>query len=316
MPQVVSGGVDVFSLLCHGSWLCGKGSGSDAGPSSVMLAWAAACVGGHARVVGFQALHAGDGPWLLRVEFPRRLVEVVLRAPTSRIGDDLIATNVAALLVAERHSLPAPRLLGADRGGQAAGAPASVETVVSGRSTWPARASIERLRAAGAAIARTHQVPLVPSGDLPIRSRPIAVDDFVRERRLGRMRSTGLLQRADALTRTLDVTPGLAVFVHGDVWPGNMVWTGSICRALIDWKTAGVGNPGVDLGELRKQVALASGQDAPRYVLQGWERASGVRATDVAYWDAIAALNTPTECDPPAHTARRDEFLRAALDKL
>jgi aminoglycoside phosphotransferase (APT) family kinase protein len=95
-----------------------------------------------------------------------------------------------------------------------------------------------------------------------------------------------------------------------------MVWSGSDCRALIDWKTAGVGDPGVDLGELRKQVAYANGADAPRFVLEGWERASGTRAADVAYWDAVAALNTPTECDPPEHTARRDEFLRAALDRL
>jgi len=40
-------------------------------------------------------------------------------------------------------------------------------------------------------------------------------------------------------------------------------------RTLIDWKTAGVGNPGVDLGELRTQVAIIYGDDAPNYVLQG-----------------------------------------------
>ena len=76
------------------------------------------------------------------------------------------------------------------------------------------------------------------------------------------------------------------------------MWSGSDCRAFIDWKTAGVGRPGVDLGELRKQVALANGEDAPRYVLEGWERASDTRAADLAYWDAVAALNTPTDCDP------------------
>jgi len=47
---------------------------------------------------------------------------------------------------------------------------------------------------------------------------------------------------------------------------------------LIDWKTAGVGNPGVDLGELRKQVAILYGGDAPKYALQGWERGSDAQA--------------------------------------
>jgi aminoglycoside phosphotransferase (APT) family kinase protein len=282
-----------------------------------MLAWAARCVDGGATVVGYRALHAGDGPWLVRVGSPRRLIEVVLRGPTvSRIDGEMLATNVAALMIAEQHGLPAPRLIGVDLGGQEAGAPASVETAVPGSSAWPARASPERLRAAGAAIARIHQIPLAPAEHLPVRPRPIAVDDFAGERRTGRLPTTPLLQRADALTQGITAAAGPMVFVHGDVWPGNMMWSGSACSALIDWKTAGVGCPGVDLGELRKQVAMANGPDAPRYVLEGWERASGSRARDVPYWDAIAALNTRTECDPLAHTAPRDEFLRAALGQL
>lgn len=267
-------------------------------------------------MAGVRALHGGEGPWLLRVESPRGPVRLVLRAPTSRIDGDLIATNVAALTVAERHGLPAPRLLGADLTGSATGVPASVETVVAGSSDWPGRASVERLRAAGAAIARVHRVPPVSAPHLPWRPRPIAVDDFAGERRAGRMPTTPLLARGDAIVRGVGAVAGPAVFVHGDVWPGNMVWHGEACSALIDWKTAGVGQPGVDLGELRKQVAFFAGADAPRHVLEGWERASGARAADVPYWDAVAALNTPTRCDPPAHTARRDAFLRAALDRL
>lgn len=54
-----------------------------------------------------------------------------------------------------------------------------------------------------------------------------------------------------------------------------------------------------------------------------------VRATSVAYWDAAAALNTPTvldgwpgyddrgrPLDAAAVTARRDAFLRAAINRL
>jgi aminoglycoside phosphotransferase (APT) family kinase protein len=59
------------------------------------------------------------------------------------------------------------------------------------------------------------------------------------------------------------------------------VLAGDTVRALIDWKTAGVGNPGVDLGELRKQVAIAYGEEAPKFVLDSWERAAGTPALDV-----------------------------------
>ena len=73
------------------------------------------------------------------------------------------------------------------------------------------------------------------------------------------------------------------------------------------------------------------GQDAPAHVLEGWQRQAGRAAIAVPYWDAVAALNTPTvihgewlpgfagdgsPLDAAAVTERRDAFLRTALDQL
>jgi aminoglycoside phosphotransferase (APT) family kinase protein len=129
------------------------------------------------------------------------------------------------------------------------------------------------------------------------------------------MPTTALLEKADELITTHGLPPGGTVFVHGDVWPGNVIWSGDEIAALIDWKTAGVGAPGVDLGELRKQVAITFGPEAPGHVLDGWERATGTKAGHAAYWDAVAALNTRTHLDGAA-TDRRNAFLRAALANL
>ena len=98
---------------------------------------------------------------------------------------------------------------------------------------------------------------------------------------------------------------------------------------LIDWKTAGVGSPGVDLGELRAQVAIIFGPEAPALVLEGWERTAKTTAAHVAYWDAVAALSSPTAIDDgyqtggwaplvdgTAATERRDAFLETALSEM
>jgi aminoglycoside phosphotransferase (APT) family kinase protein len=228
----------------------------------------------------------------------------------------MIATNAAALAVAEQHGLPAPRLLGVDLEGRDVGVPVTVESAVEGTSAWPSACSVGLLRSVGAAIAQVHEIVFESRPELPFRPRPIAVDDFASERRLGRMPTTGLLRYADEQVLHRPAPAGPTVFVHGDVWPGNTVVAGDTVRALIDWKTAGVGNPGVDLGELRKQVAIAYGSDAPIYVLEGWERAAGTDAGDLPFWDVTAALNTPTESDGPSEAARRDEFLRAAVAQL
>jgi hypothetical protein len=47
------------------------------------------------------------------------------------------------------------------------------------------------------------------------------------------------------------------------------------------------------------QMALQYGQETPALVLEGWQHESGREATNVAYWDAVAALNTPAELDGP-----------------
>lgn len=257
-----------------------------------------------------RSLHGGESPWWVGLTAPDgSATSLILRSPSSRITAGQVRTNAAALVVAEKHGLPAPRLV-------AAGAAVSLETVVAGTSDWPAAPSIELLRSAGAALARVHRIVLEPQPDLPFRVRPIAVDDFAGERRAGGMPTTALLQRADDRIRRTKAPDSPLGFVHGDVWPGNTLVLDGRVHALIDWKTAGVGHPGVDLGELRKQVAILYDDNAPGYVLEGWEHATGTRAAAVPYWDAVAALNTPTECYSPHATRRRDEYLEAAIARL
>lgn len=331
-----------------------------ADPPASLLRWAAAAVGGDA-VVSATALHDdGSSPWRLQVVTRDGTREAILRAaqdqaPWWRL---MIGTGSAALRVAEHHGLAAPRLLACDLDGNEAGILASLETVFAGDSgwPWPEETSPERLRSAGAAIARVHRVPLHPRDELPLRIRPIEYDDFTLQRRwaafyrasaeheraevigaflrfsgwpraaaermLALVRSSPLLHLADEVVRRYERPCPEPVFLHGDVWPGNMMFVGDTCVGLIDWKTAGVGDPGVDLGNLRFQMALRDAHDleAARLVLDGWEEEIGRKATDVAYWDLVAALNTRTDFDAQegvaGATQRRDAFVRAALENL
>jgi aminoglycoside phosphotransferase (APT) family kinase protein len=290
-------------------------------PTQRTLDWVAGVIGAGARIVEIRALHGDQGGrWQLRIEHRSGTTDAVLRVPIpQRISASMVATGAAALELAERHGLPAPRLIGADLEGDVTGMPATLETLVPGTTQWPAPWSLERLGAAGAALARVHAVVMAPREHLPFRPRPIAVDHFAYVRRQGSMPTTPLLQAADEGVRAHGRPPGETVFVHGDVWAGNVIWTGDGVAVLIDWKTAGVGAPGVDVGGLRNQVAIMFGPEAPEHVLQGWERATGTKARDVAYWDAVAALNTRTELDAlegAGATERRDAFLRSALANI
>jgi aminoglycoside phosphotransferase (APT) family kinase protein len=101
--------------------------------------------------------------------------------------------------------------------------------------------------------------------------------------------------------------------------------------AIIDWDAAGAGHPGIDVGSMRCDAALLFGDGAADVVTTGWQERAGHPPDDVAYWDVVAALNTPpdladwesviqdegrTDLDGATLTTRRDRFLRAALDRL
>lgn len=121
------------------------------------------------------------------------------------------------------------------------------------------------------------------------------------------------------------------VFVHGDLWHGNTMWTGDSFVGMIDWDSAGAGHCGVDLGSIRLDAALMFGLPAAAEVLAGWQRATGREPDGTAYWDVVASLNTPadmvkplpnlhaqgrTDLDAATLAARRDAFLQLALAAL
>jgi aminoglycoside phosphotransferase (APT) family kinase protein len=138
---------------------------------------------------------------------------------------------------------------------------------------------------------------------------------------------TALLIEADQRLNQHRPPDDEQVFLHADVWFGNTLWNDDRCLGLIDWKSAGVGHPGVDIGSLRLNTALIYGMAAADEITRGWEETIGRQADAVAYWDAIAALYTPAELGAlPAPTnrtisslevsQRRDAFLLDALNRL
>lgn len=292
--------------------------------------WVERCVGTGAKVRTMAPLRPDAPRWLLDVDVPGSRLRVILKAARPEDREEL-ATEAAALGLAAAHSLPTPRLLGADVEGSDAGHPAILMSFVDGTDRIPVTASRQRLRAIGAAAAAIHRVQLSPTDELPLRLRPMPWIDFSAERRRGEQPSTPLLDTVDRLLAEWAVPTGPTVFVHGDLWAGNMLWQGDAYVGTIDWEAAGAGSYGVDLGSLRLDAALLHGADAAAEVLNGWVQHSGCEADEIAYWDVVAAANnaadmtrsTPTihqagrtDLDGDLLTRRRDDFLEDAVNRL
>lgn len=301
------------------------------GPPAPALRWATEVIAPGAKLIAVKGLREGANPWLLRLELAGKTSEAVLRlGEPSDLGlHERFMTEVAALQLAERHGLAAARLIATDLDGNMAGMMAVLTTALPGSSKIPRLVSAARLRALGAASAALHSVRLSPRSNLPARTRSISDVDFATQRQS--KGTTELLTKAEVRLSGIAMPIDQTVFVHGDLWQGNTLWSGDLFTGMVDWDCAGAGPPGIDVGSLRCDTALLYGLPAAIEILTGWQEAAGREADDVAYWDVVAALCTPTDmasCLPPIHdqgrtdldgrilTVRRDEFLKEALHRL
>ncbi|HEX6450065.1 MAG TPA: aminoglycoside phosphotransferase family protein [Trebonia sp.] len=295
-----------------------------ADPDAQVLNWASEVLG--TKVTVLRGLRHGGPPWLLRAGDR----EVILRvAPAERAAET--ATEVTAMTRAARVSdavLPAAELLGYDLA-ERTGYGLVLTARAAGTSVIPPEPDPERLRALGAAAARISSVELTPSPELPVRSRPIEAEDFAGMRRAHG--ASDLLRAAEAAVAAARPESDYAGLVHGDLWYGNTLWDDGRLTAVLDWDCAGVGPAGIDLGSLRCDAAWCHGAEAADHILRGWEDEAGRPASDVAYWDTVAALASPPDMGWfPAEMAgqgrpdltrqvmleRRDAFLDAALSQL
>ena len=336
-------------------------------PESV-LRWAADRVAVGADIVVVERLRTHSGPWLLQIEHSGVVTEAVLKCGPAHDWQKEYGCELAGLEFAALHDIPVPRVLGSQLAADAPGDPVALLIErLPGDTRIPIEPDTERLRTLGRTAALLHRVPLTPTDRLPLRERHTSWTDFSTWRRWARryraappsrrdavlgdfvtgnpgwsiavareefdaIESTPLLDEADERIAATRIARRPTVFVHGDLWQGNTLWDGDRCTGVIDWETAGAGHPGVDLGCLRWDAALKYGDAADvDAITDGWEEVMGAEATDVAYSDAVAALNVRADLggfvvsmtehgrgdlDGPTLTANNSAFLESALSRL
>jgi aminoglycoside phosphotransferase (APT) family kinase protein len=80
------------------------------------------------------------------------------------------------------------------------------------------------------------------------------------------------------------------VLLHGDFWPGNLLWQGDQLVAVIDWEDARLGDPLTDLAISRLDIVWMFGIDAMNAFTQHYQSMMAIDYTDLPYWDLAAAL--------------------------
>ncbi|MFL5735171.1 MAG: phosphotransferase family protein [Chloroflexia bacterium] len=147
-----------------------------------------------------------------------------------------------------------------------------------------------------------------------LTERPAKLDESIGE---WRIRDT--LETAWPFPRR-----NLPVLLHGDFWPGNILWREGRLVGVLDWEDAGLGDPLEDLGKSRLEMLWAFGVAAMHSFTRHYQSVAALDYANLPYWDLCAALRpafklTEWASDDDAERAMREKhawFVEQAFEKL
>lgn len=80
------------------------------------------------------------------------------------------------------------------------------------------------------------------------------------------------------------------VLLHGDFWPGNMLWEKNKISSILDWEDALVGPALFDVANCRLELLWFSGREAMETFTNAYFENKNWSKENLAYWDLVAAL--------------------------
>lgn len=217
----------------------------------------------------------------------RRKAVARRHGPVDLARDPQIAEHEFRLLqIVTAAGIPAPTPLWVEGAGDLFATPILVVSYVEGETDFDPVDLHGCLRQLAAALVQIHSIDLskadldfLPSISQQIDPPPAQLDESLSE---GKIRA--------ALTFMSPPQPRTPVLLHGDFWPGNVLWQAGRLAAVIDWEDAALGDPLADVANARLEILWAFGHEAMAYFSQHYQSITEQDFNELPYWDLHAAL--------------------------
>lgn len=206
---------------------------------------------------------------------------------------DIAAHEFRLLQVLQAAGVPAPRPLHLDTSGTILPTPFLLQSFVDGDPEDVPADLNDQMRRIAEALAAIHRVPASDVPFLPRQEEQAATliarprpepDETLAESRL----------RAALAAAWPPPRRNPPALLHGDVWPGNLLWRDGRLQAVVDWEDAAAGDPLADLANARLELFLDLGEDAMAALTRHYLALSAIdRSIDLGalpLWDLWAAL--------------------------
>lgn len=219
-----------------------------------------------------------------------------------------IATAEFRLLqVLQQAGVAAPAPYYLDQAGEFLGIPCLVMEYVEGETLFTPADLPAYLAQVATHLAHLHRLtspptalPFLPHQSQGFGPRPASLDHTLDE---GRIRD-----KLETLWPLAQANP--AVLLHGDFWPGNLLWRDGRLVAVIDWEDAAIGDPLADLGNTRLELLWAFGADAMTQFTATYRSLANLDFTHLPYWDLCAALRPAGKLSEWGLDAQTEQTMR------
>jgi len=245
-----------------------------------------------------------------------------------RVDRAACAREYKLLTALAETDFPAPRPLLLDAEGGAFGAPTVVITRLPGRPECAPRDLSDYLQQMAHTLAQLHRLPTDGLDFLPNQR------DMVN-RSLGSPKETDDPLQQAVWAAALAAWPIASqspqrVLVHGDYWPGNMLWRRGRLVGVVDWEQPRLGEPTKDIATCQGDLWVLFGKAAADEFLDRYVAAGGQPVHDLRFWQllistwavpempewavAYRVLGRP-DLTADVATTRIREFAQAAVDR-
>ena len=225
----------------------------------------------------------------------------------------IAADEFRLLSILQSAGLPTPKPYYLDESGDIFPTPYIVVEYIEGQPEFAPADLPDFIRQMAVQLARIHRVDhaaadlsFLPSQTQNVtgrlRQRPPVLDTSLQEDRI-----------RDALDATWPPAQhNASALLHGDYWPGNLLWKDDELIGVIDWEDAASGDPLVDLANTRLEILWAFDSDAMQQFTQHYQAITAVDMTNLPLWDLCAALRPASRIAEWAGDPQREQVMRAA----
>ena len=208
----------------------------------------------------------------------------VLRLHGAHYSGHTAALEHRLLQVLHESGVPVPRPLFVDANGSLVGDPFVMIEFNDGTSSIPAKQADHHINQMAEALAAIHDLPTLELPALPLRTDPLAeLHQFLPRGHKWARLTAYLDSRED--TEYL----GEPHLLHGDFWPGNLIWKDQSIAAILDWEDAALGDPLSDVACTQLELRYKFGKQSMADLANCYARHRAIEPDRLALWQIYVA---------------------------